>query len=451
MISSLLSKDSDTFETYYTSTLSEISKSAEATSTQALYTQYIEENLLPEKASRVSWSGEGFASELAVELIGYSSQRMSYYKELLPTLSNWSQSETAQAQYPVYPQLILNVLEADANIASELYHQVCAIHMVSTDELWETSIRDLVAEVPQQEAHRNLSPMDDRMQYLENLRKSLQEAELRLAEQRQGVELASQGDSTDAVSSTTGGGWVTLTLARQRLIQPYFYPDDTVTHGLELGILACNNYTAIYQAMKEMTLSVLSGEPNAYYAHQDDISQILSQKSQISSDAYLILEQIQEDLLLEADKIVSWSYLPFDWGLLEQLILAPIFRAVYYEKQLSQMKYWIKEGDQKSFTLFLEVLEADLAVVREMYYISCGIHLNGSYSAQEPELKEHLTDAALFPSNRKPSILDMDKELLRERSAALEAAEANLSVQTNGYCVADAIAEQIRNSTIKLS
>lgn len=438
LVTPLLKEDLETFDSRYVSALAELGKAGDSTSTQTLYTQYIEEYLLPEKGSRVSWSGEGFASELAIELIGYSSQRMPYYEDLLPTLSNWSQSESAQAQYPDYPQLVMDVLEADANIVSELYHQVCAVHMVSTDELWESSIRGLLVEISQQEAHRNLSPMDDRMQYLENLRKALQEAELRLVEQRQGVVLASQEDNSDAIPSTTGGGsWVRLTLAQNKLYNTFdeslFYSDDTVFRGLEHGILSCNNYIAIYSALKEMTVSVLSGDTNAYFVRYSYLSQLLSQKSQISSDSYQFLDQVKQDGLPEAGRKVAWSYLPFDWELLEQLIHTPEIRAAYYESQLSQMEYWINAEDWDSFTLFLEVLEADLAMVREMYYICCGIHLNETYSAQALGLKEQLTDADLFPLDRIPSILDMDKALLRDCKANLESAESNLSAQTENY------------------
>ena len=433
LVAPLLEEDLETFDSHYVSALAELGKAGDSTSTQTLYTQYIEEYLLPEKGSRVSWSGEGFASELAIELIGYSSQRMPYYEDLLPTLSNWSQSESAQAQYPDYPQLVMDVLEADANMVSELYHQVCAVHMVSTDELWEKSIRDLVAEISQQEAHRNLSPVNDRMQYLENLRKVLQEAERLLIEQRQGVVLASQGDSRNAASSAAGGGgWVRLTLAWDAWDKRYnsiFYSDDTVLRGLDHGILACNNYTAIYSALKEMTVSVLSGDTNAYFVRYSYLSQLLSQKSQISSDSYQFLDQIKQDGLPGANRKVVWSYLPFDWELLEQLIHTPEDRSAYYKSKLSQMEYWINAEDWDSFTLFLEVLEADLAMVREMYYICCGIHLNETYSAQALGLKEQLTDADLFPLDRTPSIQDMDKALLQDCKEKLEFAESNLFAQ----------------------
>ena len=385
---------------------------------------------------------------------------MTYYEDLLPTLSNWSQSESAQSQYPDYPQLVLDVLEADAYIASELYHQVCAVHMVSSDELWENGIRDLVAEVPQQEAHRNLSPMDDRMQYLENLRKALKEAELRVTEQRQGVLLASQEDNSDALSVATGGGSrIRLTLARNSLYnsvyERFFLSDNTVFRALEHGILACNNFSAIYSSLKEMTLSILSGDNNTYFSHYNDLSELLEQKSKISSNTYQFLEQIQQEGLPEGNsRKVAWSYLPFDWELLEQLIHIPEVRATYYKSQLSQMEYWINAGDQDSFRSFLEVLEADLAVVQEMYYIACDIHLNETYSPQTLGLKEQLTDTTLFYSDRKPSIQDMGKTLLQDYIAILESAESCLSTQTEDnifYIITDAIAGSIRNSHINLN
>ena len=204
-----------------------------------------------------------------------------------------------------------------------------------------------------------------------------------------------------------------------------------------------------------MTLSILSGDNNTYFSHYNDLSELLEQKSKISSNTYQFLEQIQQEGLPEGNsRKVAWSYLPFDWELLEQLIHIPEVRATYYKSQLSQMEYWINAGDQDSFRSFLEVLEADLAVVQEMYYIACDIHLNETYSPQTLGLKEQLTDTTLFYSDRKPSIQDMGKTLLQDYIAILESAESCLSTQTEDYIfyiITDAIAGSIRNSHINLN
>lgn len=147
---------------------------------EQLYRLYVQNYLLPDSGKKVSWSRLPFDSALALELLDYPASRMSYYAEVLPSIGFWMSSQQVQARYPDYITLFSQVLEADANVASELYHQACAVHLTNTGLAWERSIRDYVAMVPLQEDHRQLSSLEDRPQYLENLLQKRNDAQQEL-------------------------------------------------------------------------------------------------------------------------------------------------------------------------------------------------------------------------------------------------------------------------------
>jgi hypothetical protein len=73
------------------------------------------------------------------------------------------------------------VVEADADVMSELYHRVCAPHLTGGEAQWQENVRELIRGVSALEEHRVLDVMEDREQYLKQLRQGLTDAESMLS------------------------------------------------------------------------------------------------------------------------------------------------------------------------------------------------------------------------------------------------------------------------------
>ncbi|MGM9603482.1 MAG: hypothetical protein ACI3XG_00275 [Faecousia sp.] len=180
MTDEALEGDLEQFVESYRSAANAVYTGAAPTRAEQLYRLYVETYLLPDSGKKVSWSGLPFDGALTLELLDYPASRMSYYLELLPSIGFWMSSQQVQARFPDYINLFSQVLEADANVASELYHQTCAVHLTNTGLAWERSIRDDVAMISEQEDHRQLSSLEDRPQYLENLLQKRDDAQQEL-------------------------------------------------------------------------------------------------------------------------------------------------------------------------------------------------------------------------------------------------------------------------------
>lgn len=179
-----LIQDLEGFESEYLEFLSQESSHGVS---EELYLQHIGQNILPERNQKVSWSNQPFEGELALELVSYASERRSYYRSILPILAGWMASEELQEDYPELMNLFSITLEAEADLAAELYHQVCGVHLENGDVVWQQNIHELVAMIPQQEDHRILDVLEDRKQYLENLRTQAAEAKRDLSQDQAGV------------------------------------------------------------------------------------------------------------------------------------------------------------------------------------------------------------------------------------------------------------------------
>lgn len=149
----------------------------------------IQEHLTGQEDKEVSWSQLPLEGTLAEGLVSYPMERGGYYEELLPVAMGWLQSQRAQKEYPEYLNLLSEVLEADAAVAAELYHQTCAVHQESGNRVWQDSIQALVVSIPEQESHRNTGYVEDRGQYLENLQEALKRAQRELKQATASVKL----------------------------------------------------------------------------------------------------------------------------------------------------------------------------------------------------------------------------------------------------------------------
>lgn len=184
-----LEENSEDFFLFYQSRLSSVSEEATLTDIEAAYIEDIQQDILSEGPRNVAWSGQTFAGELAAELIGYTATRCSYYEQILPLLEFWMSSEKARSISPEFAERLSMVLEADAAVASELYHQSCAVHLDTAEGAWVQNARKLISNHTDLETHRIWNTIEDRGSYLENLRGLLEDAEEKLENARDSVEM----------------------------------------------------------------------------------------------------------------------------------------------------------------------------------------------------------------------------------------------------------------------
>ena len=182
-----LTENEEDFFWLYDRRLSSVKAEAVLSDMEKQYIDHIEDKILPESERKVSWSGLPFDGELAVELIDYTSKRCAYYAQILPVLAFWMSSEQAHSISPEFADCLAAVLEADAAVASELYHQSCAVHLDTAEGAWVKNVRAMID--PDLETHRVWDIKDDRGSYLENLRGLLTRAEEKLEKEKKQVEL----------------------------------------------------------------------------------------------------------------------------------------------------------------------------------------------------------------------------------------------------------------------
>ena len=177
MTDAALDGDWERFVEAYLSAEDTVSVGMTLSRTEELYQQYLQRYVLPEANKKVSWSGRSFDASLTLELLDYPSERMAYYNQILPSVASWMCSQELQDEYPDYIRQFSQVLEADADVVSEMYHQACAVHLSDTGHTWERNVRKLVARIPLLEGHRVQASMEDRPQRLETLVSNRDEAQ----------------------------------------------------------------------------------------------------------------------------------------------------------------------------------------------------------------------------------------------------------------------------------
>lgn len=115
-------------------------------------------------ADQVQWSGLPFAGNEAKTLISEAAGRLELYREYLPLLKFWAQSDRAQRFCPDFPEKWNALLEADARVMSKLYYASCYPHLEGGAEVWQDAVRDLLAPVPgyESEPEENLESLQNR-------------------------------------------------------------------------------------------------------------------------------------------------------------------------------------------------------------------------------------------------------------------------------------------------
>lgn len=175
------------FFAYYDRTMQAVALAARPSVTKAGYQTYIETEITDRGLSRVLWSALPFEDDLARELLGYSEAQAAYYARILPTLAAWMESEQLRTACPDLAECFSAALEAEATMVSELYQQVCAVHLPKGDARWAGNIQAMTAEISQQEAHR-IGEKTDRSPSLSDLRTALRSAKAELENRNRRIE-----------------------------------------------------------------------------------------------------------------------------------------------------------------------------------------------------------------------------------------------------------------------
>lgn len=151
--------DPGSFRMWYRSCEDAVFRDTLLTENGAYYTAQIDR--LCQSGDQVPWSELPFAGEAAKTLISEATARLELYRQYLPLLKAWAESERAQKHCPDFPDRFGDLLSADDRMMSKLYYQSCYPHLEAGDDTWEWSIKEIVSEVPayQTEPTENLESL----------------------------------------------------------------------------------------------------------------------------------------------------------------------------------------------------------------------------------------------------------------------------------------------------
>lgn len=127
----------------------------------------------------VPW-GDGddpYEYEILSDLLTYPDERAAFYAECVPFLKSWMESDILREKNPEFARTLSALLEADANLAAEMYHRAVGLHLSGGDPVWMENINALIAMVPELDSHRDTALREDRGQRLNTLISALRKAE----------------------------------------------------------------------------------------------------------------------------------------------------------------------------------------------------------------------------------------------------------------------------------
>lgn len=162
------SQDPDYFLGMYDRYAARVESAAVLTKEENRYLSEITE--LCASGDRVSWSKLPMDEEAAKALVVESSQRLQVYMEYLPLLKAWVQSPRARAECPKFPEAFHNLLEADAQIMSKRYYQVCEPHLAAGKAAQRDTAQDVIASIPcsGMEPEEALFKLEDNQKIMKN-------------------------------------------------------------------------------------------------------------------------------------------------------------------------------------------------------------------------------------------------------------------------------------------
>ena len=261
---------------------------------------------------------------------------------------------------------------------------------------------------------------------------------------------------------------MTMTLRRRELktrlnnLQlSYFYciPDEIVQEAIAVGADSYQTFITYCEKMVDFAQYWLDQQE---YDEKtiEHICNNLRNDEVPSYDVYQFLYRLQQgmipyanqeynpfrlDLLAKTnettDKIVSWSYIPFNWDTLETLLYYTSQRSGYYLNMLPIIMQCMEEGDTATVQLFVDTVKKDIAVAEELYFLSCAVHFverqnwDSPVPVVFPERKRTLEQCSLKP------LQNLQEELQVFVTATEQAGRETIS---------QLIQESIQKSTIKL-
>lgn len=171
LIKAAICGDSEYFGIYYDRVLTAMQSEEKWTPSEETEGQQIERTNDYDQL-QITWGNQDapYEYEILVDLFDYPDERSAFYVKQLPLLKTWMESETIRRRNPDFADALLALLEADANLAAEMYHRAIGIHLSGTDSVWLGNMNALVAMIPDLDSHRDTSTQEDRRQKLSTLR-----------------------------------------------------------------------------------------------------------------------------------------------------------------------------------------------------------------------------------------------------------------------------------------
>ena len=171
LIKAAICGDSEYFGMYYNRVLTAMQSEEKQTPSEETEAQQIE-HTNDYNQLLITWGNQDapYEYEILMDLFDYPNERSAFFVKQLPLLKTWMESETIQRKNPDFADTLLALLEADANLAAEMYHRAVGIHLSGTDSVWLGNMNALVAMIPDLDSHRDTSTQEDRGQKLSTLR-----------------------------------------------------------------------------------------------------------------------------------------------------------------------------------------------------------------------------------------------------------------------------------------
>lgn len=162
--------DVESFLVYYDRVLMALQKEQERTPSEETEARQVERTNDYDQML-ITWGNwdEPYEYEILSELLCYPDERAAFYAEQLPLLKTWIESDVLQRKTPDFADALLALLEADANLAAEMYHRAVGVHLSGPDSVWLGNMNALVAMIPELDAHRDTATQEDRRQKLSTL------------------------------------------------------------------------------------------------------------------------------------------------------------------------------------------------------------------------------------------------------------------------------------------
>lgn len=172
LLDKAISGDDTSLQLYYDRSLARLRQEQERTDSEQIDAEQMAQSSVHD-GLRLTWAETPTIYQYSrlSQLMYYPDERAEYYGQQLPLLKSWTESEALQEKVPDFAQAFLALLEADANLAAELYHTAVGMHLPegAQQETWVEQIHSTVALLGPLEAHRVTSTEEDRGQRLGTL------------------------------------------------------------------------------------------------------------------------------------------------------------------------------------------------------------------------------------------------------------------------------------------